>query len=138
MTLPDNLLAYGDCTELLSQAVEDPRGVRLRVEDYDKAMHERSRIHYCRTLHRRESTLIYEPGDPMYGKSQYDIITIRIKNINGEFYLYLERNDKIKGAVEKLSEITDVEFVEIPAVESPKEQIKIEVQPQRLLIHRRV
>ena len=105
MTLPDNLLAYQDCTELLAQAVEDPCGVRLKVRDFDQAVNERSRIHYCRKLHRRESMSIYAEGDPMYGKSEYDVITVRIKNIDGEFYLYLERNDKIRGEVEKLSEI---------------------------------
>ena len=117
MTLPTTLLAYQDCQELLDRALADDHGIRMKVDNYDAATHERSRIHYCRKLVREENCTIYEPGDPMYAKSVYDCVVVRIKNIAGEFYLYLERNDKIRGKVESLSEIESEPEAEAPAIE---------------------
>ena len=103
MTLPTSLLSYQDCTELLDSAIADDFGIRYKVADYDEAMHEQSRIHMCRKLHREANKTIYEEGDPLYGRSIYDAIVVRIKNLDGKFFLYLERNDKVRGTIEPLS-----------------------------------
>lgn len=113
MTLPNSLMAYQDCIELFDSAIEDATGVRLKVNDYDHAIHQRSRLHYCRKLHREENARIYDESNVMFGKSPYDAIVVRIKKVDEDFYLYLERNDKVRGEIESLSEIEAAPKIEI-------------------------
>ncbi|SRR5260221_7474857 len=105
MTLPNSLLSYQDCTELLDRAIEDDNGIRWEVPDYGQAMHQQSRLHYCRKLHRLENARIYDDTHHLYNRSVYDAIVVRIRNIDGQFFLYLERNDKVRGKIESLSEL---------------------------------
>ncbi len=104
MSLPTSLLSYTDCTELLDKALEDDRGIRYKLASYDEAWQMQTRIHYCRRLHRDENKVIYDEGHQLYGRSLYDPIVVRIKRIENEFWIYLERR-KIHGEVESLSEL---------------------------------
>lgn len=107
MTLPTSILAYEDCRQLFEAAMEDLKGARMKCEDYDAAFHLRSRLHYYRTLHRMENAVTYTEDHPMFGKSEFDKITVKIKNIDNEFFIYLNRNDNPSGEIEKLSNVED-------------------------------
>ncbi len=133
MSLPTSLLAYIDCTELLDKALEDPRGIRYQLATYDEAWQMQTRIHYCRRLHRDENKAIYDEGHQLHGRSLYDPIVVRIRNIEGVFYVYLEQR-KIRGKVENLSEING-EFTEVVKVEAPKKP-ELPPPPQQLVFRR--
>ena len=105
MTVSNSLLSYQDCTKLLEAAMEDTLGARLKVRDMDEAYFQRGRIHYCRKLWRKENAVIYEPGHAMHGRTIFDALVVRIRNVDGEFYIYLERTDEIRGEVEGLSQL---------------------------------
>lgn len=116
MSVSTSLLAYQDCITIMDQALADPKGARIKVANAGDASYQRLRMHYARKLHRDENAKTYEQGHAMHGRSEYDAITVRIRNIGGECYLYLERTDVVAGEVESLSEL---------------EPLQIEHEPQR-------
>lgn len=125
MTVSTSLLAYLDCTELMDQALADDKGARLKVKDIDEASHQRMRVHYARKLHRDENAKTYDAGHPMHGRSEYDKLTCRIRNVNNDIYIYLERTDTVKGTIEPLSEVVEEEPAQIAhepvrQIEGPK------------------
>jgi hypothetical protein len=113
MTIPTSRAAYVDCYDALDQAVSNDIGIRIKMPSYDKAVHFRMRCNQARKLDRKLNSEIWAPDDPKFGISQYDIISIRIKHINGYVYLYFEKNDQIPGEVEALSEREEQELSEV-------------------------
>ena len=107
MTLPNSILAFDDCIKMMDEALADESGIRVSVESYNEAIYLRNRINYARRLHRQENEKVYPPDHVMHGKSDYDRLIIRVRNISGYFYVDLERNDEIRHSFQKLSEIKD-------------------------------
>lgn len=140
MTVSTSLLAYQDCTAIMDQALADEKGARYKVSDVDEASHQRMRIHYARKLHRDENAKTYEPGHPMHGRSEYDALTCRIKNVDGSIYIYLERTDTVQTEVEPLSGIA----AEPPAFPAYTAVRQIEHKPEAVeqvvqnIVNRRV
>lgn len=104
MPAPTSRLAYTDCFSVYDQALEADRGVRIKFVEYGDAMNYRLRLHYARSLDRKDNKQIYEPGDKLYGRSVYDVIRVVIKNIEGAFYLYLEKMDGSNLEVEPIED----------------------------------
>lgn len=73
--------------------------------DFDSAVHFRMRLHTARAIDRRDNAAVYPVGDPMHGTSVYDALIIRIKNIDGEIYVYAEHLSIEPGALEPLSQV---------------------------------
>lgn len=84
-------LAFEDCYEILNIASEDDNGARVQVSSHADAMMLRTRLHTARRIDRTENMKTYDPTHPMYGKSMYDKLVVRLKNFNGNFYVYVER-----------------------------------------------
>lgn len=124
MTVSNSLLSYQDCFELLDRAIEDKVGARYQVRDHDAAINLRSRIHYARKLDRNKNAQIFDAGHPMHGCSQYDALTVRIRFVSEDCYVYLERTDRVQGEIEALSEVP-----EPPLMEAPRPVLRIEHQP---------
>jgi hypothetical protein len=64
------------------------------------------RVHHARQLARNANKEVYAPGDAMHGVSEYDRLTLRIREGEGCFYVYLEHAPALEG-VESLSEVED-------------------------------
>lgn len=126
MTASTSLLAYQDCTEYMDRALEEPKGIRIQVKDEDAAIHLRSRMHYGRKLHRQENARVYadQRDHPMYGKSPYDALVIKIKRLSEGWYLYLERTDLATLKVESLEQVPDQPEIKPERQEVPKAVIQ--------------
>lgn len=105
MSLPTSRHAYKDCIEVYDKALADDQGARVKVPDHDAAVFFRMRMNNIRKILREESQKIYEKDDPKYGITPYDPLTVRIKNLNGEFYIYVEHQGLDLGETESLSEV---------------------------------
>lgn len=108
MTAPTTRLSYGDAYEALDLAKDDAKGIRLKQKDYASAATFRSRIHYARQVDRKDNLDIYDPGDPLFGRSVYDTLVVRLKqDTEGEWWVYIEHATIANMVVESLSEAED-------------------------------
>lgn len=115
---------------MMDEALSDPQGARFRINRPSLALAEkeaiflRMRMHQARALNRDLNRNVYDISHPMHGVSMYDKLTVRIKNIAGEIYVYLEQQALNVSPGEPLSQLEDsaLEYIEPP---------KIEYQPMR-------
>lgn len=143
MAPPTSRLAYIDCYKILDAALEDKLGVRVRTSNEAQAQILRSRLHYARRLIRDENLAVYNPGDPLFGRSPYDVLVIRFRdaanrpiplNYIGEVYVYVEQR-QAPGEIEPLAG----EAKELPPVEEPViEDEETEPEPEPAPILRRL
>jgi hypothetical protein len=105
MTAPTTRLSYGDAYDALDRAKDDPKGIRIRFADLAAAQTFRSRVHNARQVDRRDNSTIYDPSDPLYGRSVYDPMIVRIRqDEEGFHWVYIEHTSIDKMVVENLSE----------------------------------
>ena len=103
MSLPTSLLAYASELDAFRRANATERGIRIEFPDERSARAYLARLHQARVLDRKENKDVYAPGDPMFGKSDYDTIRVsKREDETGKFWLYLEKNEVIPGFVEEL------------------------------------
>ena len=114
MSISTSRLSYGDCYEAMEKALDDSAGVRIKVESHDMAHHLRLRMHTARSIDRKDNKTLHEEGAPLYGRSIYDRLVLKIRQINGETWLYIEQL-VIKGELQLLSEVPADEPAEAPA-----------------------
>ncbi len=110
MTAPTTRLSYGDAYDALDRAKDDPKGIRVKFEDFAGAATFRSRLHYARQVDRKDNLQIYEEdqGNPLYGRSVYDTLVVRIKpDTEGCSWVYIEHASIGDRVVESLSEMDD-------------------------------
>lgn len=108
MPIASNRMSYTDCYEILDKAGNDPKGIRVPFDSRREARHYQMRLHNSRAVDRRENKSLYQPGDPLYGQSAYDVYSIRMREgDDGTWFVYIEPKDKYINAtmVESLSEI---------------------------------
>lgn len=92
-------LAYSDCYDLLEKAISSdyPTGLRVLFATRNEAIHFRQRLHNARYVDRRDNAEVYAEGHPMYGRSVYDVINIRCREMRDHgktgWWLRLERVD---------------------------------------------
>lgn len=110
MTLSTSRLAYTDCIEVFDRALEDSKGIRISQPGIDEANHFRMRMHQARKLIRDDNRLTYEDDHPMFGRSVYDKLAVRIKNIEGTIYLYIQPYVTPTN-IESLSELEEADGV---------------------------
>ena len=80
MPLPQSLLAYSDCRELFDKALASDNGLKITSETKGKAIHLRQRLMKFRALDRTQNAKIYVPGDPLFGKSEYDRVSCALED----------------------------------------------------------
>lgn len=106
MSFSNSRQSYKDCEEFLDKAIADEQGARRFVGERGQAEYFRARCNHFRVLDRLENRQGYTPGDPMYAKSVYDVMAIRIKqDTEGDWYVYAEKWELPGAEVEALSEI---------------------------------
>lgn len=148
MTISDSPLSYSDCYDAMERALEDPKGIRLKVNRVQDAYHLRMRLNQARAINRRENRRTYDPEHHLFGRSIYDRLMFKIKERTArdgspQVYVYLERIGDLKPElVEALSEVEpDGEELELQDVGVPVETLSkprvADVLPMRLGIMRR-
>lgn len=108
MSTSNSRLTYQDCYDVLDKALDDPIGVRVKVATDGDAANFRVRLHTARRIDREENATMYGPDHPMYGKSVYDPLVIKIRPIRGQWYVYIEHRSNSIGEVEGLSEAPEI------------------------------
>lgn len=103
MTLSISKLAYDDCYAVMDAALADDRGIAVKMESFDAANHFRMRCHQARKIDRSLNAETYEKGHALHRASQYDRLTLKIRNSADGFWLVLERTKIIPGEVVSLT-----------------------------------
>ena len=94
--------AYDDCYSLMNQALENPKGLRCLKIDYSEACQLVVRLNYARNLQRELNTKVFGDDDPKAGVSNYDTLIIRKKEIDDEWWVYIEPRQLDGNKVELL------------------------------------
>lgn len=103
MPLPQSLHSYESEVAAFDRAKAAERGIRIRFETQAAASAYRARLHYARTLDRKENTRGIDPESPLYGKSDFDGIVATVhEDTEGGWWVYLRKNETIPGDVEEL------------------------------------
>lgn len=89
MPLSNSILAYEDVKGYFEKALASEKGLMLTFATKGRAVHFRQRGYKFRSLDRIRNTELYPEGDPMYGKSPYDILKIDLV----ENVAYIKRYD---------------------------------------------
>lgn len=128
MSLPTSHLAYTDCFEALDAALEDSHGVRIPVDDLDRATHLRMRLHMARKVDRERNVELYsDPSHPLHGRSQYDRLVCRIKQDGNRLYLYIEQQPSLTSEMELLSEVNGSPVETVKYDEPKLKEVKMAV-----------
>lgn len=123
MPLSNARLSYKDCFDIFDAALANKKGVRVELEDMDKATFLRMRLHNARKIDRKDSTEIYSDGHPMFGQSIYDKLAVRLRTEDGKVWLYVEQislDFKIENLGEPIDEAPTETEIEEPEIEPPK------------------
>lgn len=127
MAMSNSIIAYGDCKEFFEKAIEDPKGARRPfVGQYaeDHASRYRMRCHQFRKLDRQQNEEIYEIGHQMYGRSEYDLLTLTIKYSPDAVWVYAEKLMLDPGEIESLSEVPEITPEERELLEKDDDSLK--------------
>ena len=134
MSLPTSREAYFHYYELWDRALADPTGIRIRVESYEAAFYHRTRMHMARSIHKRESREIYEPGDPRWNVSAYDRYQCMIrpappKDSDSPREYYILVCPRVIGILE-VESISQTEYNPAWLTNSPTLAVEHEPRPQ--------
>lgn len=90
MSPPNSRLAYTDCYDIMNAAIKDGTGARVEVESENHGINLRMRIQYARRIDRLDNRMTYAADSPLYGRSVYDPLVMRLKQIDDCWWVYLE------------------------------------------------
>lgn len=106
MSLPTSLHAYPQEIDAFDRAVASERGIRFAFPDEGSAYRFRSRLHQARALQRKASTLVLDPGHPLYGHSEWDVFTCLLRTDGVRWWVYIRKIESIDAHFEELTEET--------------------------------
>lgn len=120
-------LSYTDCFDYFEQALADPKGLVVTFEFSGDARHFRLRMHAARVLDRRENAETYEQGHPLFGRSMFDEIILRLREGKEGTHVILEKSSAKVLDVRSLSEVVLPEDLVEPEAEpaKPKEVVTL-------------
>jgi len=84
MGFSNSVFSYEDIRQLFDKALTAERGLRVKLAKEGAAHNLRQRMSYYRQLDRRENKKIYQPDDPMWGRSAYDALILKITPAESE------------------------------------------------------
>lgn len=113
MTTSNSRLAYLDCFDILDRAVASPNGLRLKFKEHGDAIHFRLRCHCARSIDRNDNRKTYpgpdtttgDAGHPMWGRSVYDDIVIKVRLRQGVTFADILLRSKSEYEIEELGGI---------------------------------
>lgn len=100
MAFSNSVFSYEDIRQLFDKALASERGLRIKLNKTGAAHNLRQRMSYYRQLDRRENKKIYQPDNPLWGRSQYDVLILKITEADAadtENEAYL---DLVKGSAD--------------------------------------
>lgn len=116
MTTPKSRLAYQAHFDILDQAMEDPKGIRIKSPDRGYAWRLRLEFHHARDLDRKDNAQTYDVGHMLHGCSVYDQLVLTIEqDRNDQHWLYVHKRDAGAFHVESLSKIEDEPDLSTPS-----------------------
>lgn len=128
MSLPSSLLSYEVQLKFMEMAMDEERGTRMFFLREPEAEHFRMRCNYARVLHRAENKNIHEPGMPLYGKSEYDVLVFTIRTSPDGFWVYAMKQILDTSRVEPIPEedyVPSIEATEIFAIEDQSDDNEV-------------
>jgi hypothetical protein len=102
MPLNDSRIAYEDCYDIMGKALVSEDGMRVGYPTEDEAKYLQMRMNYARTLDRKFNRGRYAHDHPMHGKSEFDVLTFRVRRQGDRYWLYAERKPP-KGVIEEIT-----------------------------------
>lgn len=104
MSYNKSILAFDDVREVFEQALASPKGIRITCENRAAATILRSRFNYYRKMDRSENGRTYPTEHPMWNKSSYDKLVLRIpaKGSPEERVLFIEPRSASNLTVEEI------------------------------------
>lgn len=118
-------LSYSDCFDYFDRALEDPIGIAIGFEYSGDAMQFRLRMNAARALDREENALTYSenPEHPLFGRSQYDPLILKVKKAFDKTWVVVEKNTARVLEVIALSEIAEEEMKPIETEWKPPTEV---------------
>jgi hypothetical protein len=97
-------LAFDDIREAFERALAAPRGVRIPCETRAAAIILRSRFNYLRKIDRQINSKTYDTEHPMWNRSVYDKLVLRIpaKGRTDDAVLYIEPRSATDLVIEEI------------------------------------
>jgi len=106
MSATNTRFAYTDCFEAWELAREDSKGIRIPFKSFDDASAFRARMHYARTVDRKDNEKLHQPTDLLFGRSSYDSYVVRIRQDTEDGgWVYIEPLSIDVERIENLSEL---------------------------------
>jgi hypothetical protein len=139
MTTSNSRLAFHDCIEAYDRALADDFGCRIKMKNYNAAVHFRMRLHTARNLDRRDNKQLYSDREdhPLYGRSVYDVLTCKLANKEGHWWVYIQKMT-LPGEVEALSDLPEdareANTYEEPQLEAAPQPAQVAAPQERLQI----
>jgi hypothetical protein len=122
MSLPTSISAYRAEQEAFDTASQGEKGARFCLGTYEACVGFRQRLHYFRSLDRKQATEIYPTGDPRHGISSYDEFEVTIlPDEDGEHWVYIQRRSAKFKAVELLD--NDHDLIPVEPVEGEAHEV---------------
>lgn len=104
MTFSKSLLAFDDLRPHFDRALGSERGIKVVCDNYSQATVLRARFNYFRKLDRQNNGKTYEEGHPLYNRSIYDRLVLRVpkKGAADDNCLFLEKRTADTWTTEEL------------------------------------
>ena len=108
MVASHSIHSYDDCFRIMQAAIEDELGARIACIDEGEATWLRLRYNKARAVHRKQNAQVYaSPEHPLHGRSEYDGLIFRVKEVEGKWYVYLEVGAGRAEGFELLSQLPE-------------------------------
>ena len=104
MAASSSRLSYNDCFEVLDKAIANTKGIRVEVPDWGAGNNYRLRLHQARAIDRKDNKETYPDDHKLYGRSIYDQLVVRIKQVGTRWWMYIERFSTDNLNIEPLGE----------------------------------
>lgn len=128
MVASTSRLAYLDCIELMDQALENTKGVKISFGEKGYALHYRTRLHTARTICRNDNRQAYPENHTLHGRSIYDGLVVREpREEGGLWWVYIEKIVLNSANIVPLGEpevMRQVAHIDPPKLEAPIEQVE--------------
>lgn len=102
MSLPKILGAYDDCLDHYESALKKDKGIRVQFIHYGDAKYFTLRMGQARVLVREEAKRIYANDHPMWGRSEFDKLQVKMpaKDTEGRWWVYIIPHGSVVETVE--------------------------------------
>ena len=133
MVASNSRFSYSDCFQLMDQAIADQKGIRIKFATQEEAWHFRIRLHTARRIDRTDNLDTFPVGHSMHGRSAYDPLTMRIREMADGIWLRLEKVDAREFEVTSLTDDEPQPNLPLKPPPSPQAIVQriLEVKPLR-------